>query len=184
MKKDFQDSIDKYILGRMSDEEKTQFESEVNQDASKKEQLEFTKNVKNAIGSREDKLAKMKMMQRKYEQEYQQVAASIRPTGTDGRCYAPDPRYAEKKSSKRIWWWASGIAAVLVIGLFVVNPFVICFSPIGSSPNEIIRGEENDVFDTVPPMINDSTGNDTIPHDTTNVVKGILDKINNYDKDE
>ena len=56
MKKDFQDRIDEYILGRMTDEEKAQFEAEVNQDESKKEQLEFTRNVKGAISSREDKM--------------------------------------------------------------------------------------------------------------------------------
>ena len=45
MKTDFQDRIDEYILGRMTDEEKAQFEAEVNQDESKREQLEFTINV-------------------------------------------------------------------------------------------------------------------------------------------
>ena len=71
MKKDFQDRIDEYILGRMTDEEKAQFEAEVNQDESKKEQLEFTRNVKGAISSREDKMAKLKMMQRMYDRKHQ-----------------------------------------------------------------------------------------------------------------
>ena len=58
MKKDFQDRIDEYILDRMSDEEKAQFEAEVSHDESKREQLEFTKDVKSAISSRADKMAK------------------------------------------------------------------------------------------------------------------------------
>ena len=180
MKKDFQDRIDEYILGRMTDEEKAQFEAEVNQDESKREQLEFTRNVKGAISSREDKMAKLKMMQRMYDREHQQVAASMRATGTDDCQYAPASQYAEKRPSKRILWWASGIAAMLVIGLFVVNPFgsdtlqtPSGFSPsFKGSPNEMIRGEENDVFDIETPILNDSIKNDTIPpRDTVIVIK-------------
>lgn len=173
MKTDFQDRIDEYILGRMTDEEKAQFEAEVNQDESKKEQLEFTRNVKGAISSREDKMAKLKIMQRMYDREHNQVAASMRATGTDDCKYTLAPQYVEeKRPSRRIWWWASGIAAVLVIGLFIVNPFGNEFSPIGSSYNEIIRGEENDIFDIETPILNDSIKNDTIPsRDTVIVIK-------------
>lgn len=187
MKKDFQDRIDEYLLGRMTDEEKAQFEAEVNQDESKREQLEFTRNVKGAISSREDKMAKLKMMQRMYDREHQQVAASMRATGTDDCQYAPASQYAEKRPSKRIWWWASGIAAVLVIGLFVVNPFgsdtlqtPSGFSPsFRGNPNEMIRGEENDVFDIETPILNDSIKNDTIPpRDTVIVIKEKVDVTN------
>ena len=188
MKKDFQDRIDEYILDRMSDEEKAQFEAEVNQDESKKEQLEFTRNVKGAISSRADKMAKLKMMQRMYDREHQQVAASMRATGTDDYQYTPAPQYVEeKRPSRRIWWWASGIAAVLVIGLFVVNPFgsdtlqtPSGFSPsFKGSPNEMIRGEEDDVFDMETPILNDSIKNDTIPpRDTMIVIKEKIEVTN------
>lgn len=187
MKKDFQERIDEYILGRMTDEDKAQFEAEINQDESKRERLEFTRDVKGAICSREDKMAKLKMMQRMYDREHQQVAASMRATGTDDCQCSSAPQYAaEKKPSKQIWWWASGIAAVLVIGLFVVNPFrsdilqTPGFSPtFKGSPNEIIRGEENDVFDFETPVINDSIKNDTIPHrDTVIVIKEKIEVTN------
>lgn len=188
MKTDFQDRIDEYILGRMSDEEKAQFETEVNQDEPKREQLEFTKHVKGAISSREDKMAKLKMMQRMYDREHQQVAASMRATGTDDCQYSPAPQHVEeKKPSKRIWWWASGIAAVLVLGLFVVNPFgsdtlqtPSGFSPsFKGSPNEMIRGKENDVFDMEMPILNDTIKNDTIPHrDTVIIIKEKVDVAN------
>ena len=176
MKKDFQDRIDEYILSRMSDEDKAQFEVEINQNESKREQLEFTKNVKSAITSREDKLARMRMMKRKYDYDHYQVAASMQPTGTDDRCYVPAPQHAEKKFAKRICWWASGIAAVLVIGLFVFDPFGYELS----SPDGIIRGEENDVFniDIETLMINDSIVNDTISsRDTIIVVKELFDIV-------
>lgn len=188
MKKDFQDRIDEYILGRMSDENKAQFEAEVNQDESKREQLEFTKDVKSAITSREDKMAKLKMMQRMYDREHQQVAASMRATGTDDCQYSPAPQNVEKKKpTKRIWWWASGIAAMLVIGLFIVNPFgsdtlqtPSRFSPsFKGNPNEMIRGEENDVFDIETPILNDSIKHDTIPpRDTVIVIKEKVEVTN------
>lgn len=188
MKKDFQDRIDEYILDRMSDEEKAQFEAEVSHDESIREQLDFTRNVKGAISSREDKMAKLKMMQRMYDREHNQVAASMRATGTDDCQYSHAPQYIEKKKpSKRIWWWASGIAAVLVIGLFVVNPFGsdTLQTPSGSSPsfkgnpNEMIRGEENDVFDIETPILNDSIKNDTIPpRDTVIVIKERVEVTN------
>ena len=188
MKKDFQDSIDEYIHGRMTDEEKAQFETEVSHDESIREQLEFTRNVKSAISSREDKMAKLKMMQRMYDRKHQQVAASMRATGTDDCQYSPAPLHVEeKKSSKRIWWWALGIAAVLVIGLFVVNPFgsdtlqtPSGFSPsFKGNPGEMIRGEENDVFDMELPIQNDSIKNDTIPsRDTVIVIKEKVEVTN------
>lgn len=187
MKKDFQDRIDEYILGRMTDEEKAQFEAEVNQDESKREQLEFIRNVKGLISSREDKMAKLKMMQRMYDRKHQQVATSMRATGTDDRQYSPAPQNIEKnKPSKRIWWWASGIAAVLVIGLFVVNPFgpdslqtPSGFSPsFKGNPNEMIRGEENDVFDIEAPILNDSIKNDTIPPRAVIVIKEKVEVTN------
>ena len=188
MKKDFQDRIDEYLHGRMTDEEQAQFEIEVSHDESIREQLEFTSNVKGAISSREDKMAKLKMMQRMYDRKHQQVAASMRATGTDDCLYSPAPQNVEKKKpSKRIWWWASGIAAVLVIGLFVVNPFgpdslqtPSGFSPsFKGNPNEMIRGEENDVFDIEAPILNDSIKNDTIPsRDTVIVIKEKVEVTN------
>ena len=187
MKNDFQDRIDEYILGRMSDEDKAQFEVEINQNESKREQFEFTRNVKGAITSREDKMAKLKIMQRMYDREHNQVAASMRATGTDDCQYSPAPHHVEeKKPSKRIWWWASGIAAVLIIGLFVVNPFgsdtlqTPGFSPsFKGNPNEMIRGEENDVFDMETPILNDSIKNDTIPpRDTVIVTKEKVEVTN------
>ena len=121
MKNNFQDRIDEYILGRMSDEEKAQFEAEVNQNESKKDQLEFTRNIKGAISSREDKLIRMKMMQRLYERKRCQAAK--RTTGTDDCMCVPTLQCAKKKSLRRFLWLVSGISTVLVVGLFILTPF-------------------------------------------------------------
>lgn len=119
MSRDFQDKIDDYVLGRMSVEERADFEKEVDLDEEKREQLEFTRNVKNAISSRQDKLAKLAKMKARYE-------------------------HNDKASSMRIWWWVSGIAAALIIGLFVFNPFEMAQTP--TQPNEVIRGEIGSEF--------------------------------------
>ena len=170
MKTNFQDRIDEYILDRMSDEDKAQFEAEVNQDESKKEQLEFTRDVKGAISSREDKMAKLKMMQKLYDREHQQVAASIRASGTDDCQYSHAPQYvAEKKPSRRIWWWASGIAAVFVIGLFTLAPFYEDPSTIDFSSDKIFNN--NNYTFGIDSTKNESTiKNDTIPRDSTHLV--------------
>ena len=56
MKIEYQDKIDRYILGEMSAEERTDFEKQVAQNAELQELLEFTKNVNTAIKSRNEKL--------------------------------------------------------------------------------------------------------------------------------
>jgi hypothetical protein len=152
MKTDFQERIDEYILGRMSEADKAQFEEEISCDKSKKEHLDFTQNVKSTICSREEKLARMREMQCAYNQKHYKPAQLI------------------AKKYRRIWVWTSGIAAVLVIGLLVVNPFGNNISPIESSSNEIIRGQDNDVFD----MKSDSLISDSIlSHDTVRFFENI-----------
>ena len=62
----FQDRIDEYLLhsDTMSEEDKAQFLKEIEEDAEKKEQYEFTKNVKQAIVSRGEKLKAMTEFQK------------------------------------------------------------------------------------------------------------------------
>lgn len=157
MNGDFQDRIDDYLLGRMSDEEKIQFEKEVGEDKSKREQLDFTQNVKSAISSREDKLKRLDMMKGMYDDEHRY---NSRASGTDGIMHcSSSPRMTdrmkfEKKPSRRIWLWASGIAAVFVIGLLIIKPFNTSKLPY----DEVIRGEENEIFDNVSPDKNYEKG--------------------------
>lgn len=162
MDEKFQDRIDNYLLNRMDDAEKTEFLREVEQDEKKKEQLEFTQNVKDSIHSREEKLQALKQFQRQYEQERR--AAAYRATGTErAACYCPAPEVAATepvRSKKKIWLWISGVAAVLVVGFFAIMPmFDYEASPnYHDSPMEKMRGED-DVFC---PASTDSTDNDTI----------------------
>ena len=92
----FQDRIDEFLLHNdaMSEEDKAQFQKEIEEDAEKKEQYEFTKNVKQAIVSRGEKLKAMTEFQKEMKSHYH----------------------------RKTWLWTSSIAAILVIGFFAINP--------------------------------------------------------------
>ena len=103
MDNNFQDRIDEYLLhsDTMSEEDKAQFLKEIEEDAEKKEQYEFTKNVKQAIVSRGEKLKAMTEFQKEMKSHYH----------------------------RKTWLWISSIAAVLVIGFFAINPLFVENSP-------------------------------------------------------
>ena len=92
----FQDRIDEYLLHdeTMSEEDKAQFLKEIEEDAEKKEQYEFTKNVKQAMVSRGEKLKAMTEFQKEMKSHHH----------------------------RKTWLWFSSVAAVLVISFFAINP--------------------------------------------------------------
>ena len=99
----FQDRIDEFLLHNdaMSEEDKAQFLKEIEEDAEKKEQYEFTKNVKQAMVSRGEKLKAMTEFQKEMKSHHH----------------------------RKTWLWISSIAAVLVIGFFAINPLFVENSP-------------------------------------------------------
>ena len=122
MKIEFQDRIDEYLLDRMPDEERKSFES----DAA---QLQFTETVQQATKSRNEKLAAMEEWKDDYVWEDERVAAAsaaeYRPTGS-GYNYCPAPTMEESRSmprssGRRIFYWISGIAAVFIVGFFLIH---------------------------------------------------------------
>ena len=98
----FQDRIDEYLLhsDTMSEEGKAQFLKEIEENIEKQEQYEFTKNVKQAMISRGEKLKAMTEFQKEI-----------------------------KHGSRKSWLWISSIAAILVIGFFAINPLFVENSP-------------------------------------------------------
>lgn len=137
----FQDRIDEYLLhgDAMSEEDKAQFLKEIEEDAEKKEQYEFTKNVKQAMVSRGKKLKAMTEFQKEMTEFQKEI----------------------KHGRRKSWLWISSIAAILIVGYFAINPLFV-----ENSPTDNVRGDENDVFDmTVPTdsINNDSISTDTIP---------------------
>ena len=103
MNYNFQDRIDEYLLygDTMSEEDKAQFLKEIEEGAEKKEQYEFTKNVKQAMVSRGEKLKAMTEFQKEMKSHHH----------------------------RKTWLWISSIAAVLVIGFFAINPLFVENSP-------------------------------------------------------
>lgn len=99
MKIEWQDKIDDYLLDRMSDEDRQTFEQEIANDTELKEQLEFTQDMQQAIQSRNEKLAAMKEWEDDYIWEKQKPPIPI----------------------KRFVYWVSGVAAVFVVGLLIIQ---------------------------------------------------------------
>ena len=147
----FQDKIDDYLLGRMTDAAREAFVKEVEQDEEKKEQLELTRNVRDCICSREEKLRAMTGFRQRYESERR--PAVMMATGTeDAEC----SRYCMKASPKpvwsrrRVWLWGTGVAAVFAAVFFSVRPlFEYESAPESENPMEQMRGGD-DAFDAIP----------------------------------
>ncbi len=149
MDKDFQDRIDDYILGRMSEDDKVNFKAEVSLDESKREQLEFTKNVNSAVNSRQDKLKGLERMKAIYDQEKHKRSASV--------------------NTRQIVLWASGVAAVFVVGFFVFKPLIHDTIPVESSPGIMITSD-NYVFGVKDSIVDLPIVNDSIIKDTSDII--------------
>ena len=144
MKQGYQDQIDKYVLDQMDDTEKTAFEQEAAQNAELQEQLRFTQDVASATKSREEKVAKMEDWGDDYvfEDDRRFAAANYRPTGSGyDACPSPsaEQTFAKPRSSgKKVFYWISGIAAIFIVGFFLVNNLFVMESgnPDSSLPDE------------------------------------------------
>ena len=130
----FQDRIDEYLLhsDTMSEEGKAQFLKEIEEDAEKKEQYEFTKNVKQAIVSRGEKLKAMTEFQKEMKSHYH----------------------------RKTWRWISSIAAVLVIGFFAINQLFVENSPTDNVRGD--ENDVFDMTVPTDSINNDSISTDTV----------------------
>lgn len=134
MNYNFQDRIDEYLLhsDTMSEEDKAQFLKEIEEDAEKKEQYEFTKNVKQAIISRGEKLKAMTEFQKEMKSHHH----------------------------RKTWLWISSIAAVLVIGFFTINPLFVENSPTDNVRGD--ENDVFDMTAPTDSINNDSISTDTV----------------------
>ena len=131
----FQDRIDEYLLhsDTMSEEDKAQFLKEIEEDAEKRELYEFTKNVKQAMISRGEKLKAMTEFQKEMKSHHH----------------------------RKTWLWISSIAAVLVIGFFAINPlFMEKNSPTDNVRGD--ENDVFDMTAPADSISNDSISTDTI----------------------
>ena len=134
MDNNFQDRIDEYLLhgDTMSEEDKAQFLKEIEEDAEKMEQYEFTKNVKQAMISRGEKLKAMTEFQKEMKSHHH----------------------------RKTWLWISSIAAVLVIGFFAINPLFVENSPTDNVRGD--ENDVFDMTVPTDSINNDSISTDTI----------------------
>lgn len=130
----FQDRIDEYLLhgDTMSEEDKAQFLKEIEEDAEKKEQYEFTNNVKQAMVSRGEKLKAMTEFQKEMKSHHH----------------------------RKTWLWISSVAAVLVISFFAINPLFVENSPTDNVRGD--ENEVFDMTAPTDSISNDSISTDTI----------------------
>lgn len=130
----FQDRIDEYLLHgeTMSEEDKAQFLKEIEEDAEKMEQYEFTKNVRQAMVNRGEKLKAMTEFQKEMKSHHH----------------------------RKTWLWISSIAAVLVIGFFAINPLFVENSPTDNVRGD--ENDVFDMTAPTDSISNDSISTDTI----------------------
>lgn len=140
MKFEYQETIDEYVLGRMPKAKRSSFENDIKTNSELNDQLQYTQNLKNLMSDRAEKL---KLMQKWDE---------------------------ERNPKSHIWFWSTGIAAVLILGVYYVIPFNEDVSP---SP-DFNKGYNIEMFQPVfdgdvrnlelddPCEMKDSVGKDSI----------------------
>lgn len=126
MNNDYQDKIDRYLLGKMSEAELLDFEKDVTNDKDLKEQFEFTKNVKEVIVARNKRLALINEWKEAYEAK-NNSEGDYRPSGS-GDEYSIKPnteiKMEPRTTTRRYLYWVSGIAAIFIVGFFMISPIV------------------------------------------------------------
>ncbi len=150
MNQEYQDRIDKYLLGQMSETESLDFEKDIINDKDLREQFEFTKKVKEAIVGRNRRLAQIKEWKEAYEAKNKFVDDEFRPTGS-GYDYSIRPQteieLKPQSSKRRYLYWISGIAAIFIVGFFLITPITFdseeVGSPISVNVNSLRSVEDN-----------------------------------------
>ena len=118
MRLEYQDGIDRYLLGRMPDDERKSFEKKCDGNPELKEQLEYTQKVKIVVSERNELLAKFQVWNDEYD-AYNNV----------------------ERHNKRTWIYGlSGIAAIAVVGYFL---FVLSDVSTQQSPSVLISMDTN-----------------------------------------
>ena len=109
MNQEYQDRIDDYLLNRMTMAERQIFEQEVKADEELRKQLEFSRKVQASFKDRGDKLAKMTRWEQEVTNQSRDVHGERRLDTTPVQTWI------------KYLYWSSGIAAVFIIGFFLLN---------------------------------------------------------------
>ncbi len=122
-----QDRIDDYVLGCMSEDDKILFEKELETNVELREQYNYTKLVKESVCEQ----AMLDELMEQWDEEIEHertMNRELTSACSDIKYDAVVPHLdvaskEESKPKRKIWYWVSGIAAVILVGLFVMNPF-------------------------------------------------------------
>lgn len=106
----------------MTNEERRLFLKEAESDANKKEQLAFTRNVKDALGRHESKRRATEEMERRYENENFYVVPAAAMVGRPEDFHIEEAARIVSETSKprRRWPWVAAIIAALVAAALIV----------------------------------------------------------------
>lgn len=189
MKIEFQDRIDNYLLGRMSEEDCKSFEQELERNDELRGQTKFSKDVQNATKSRNEKLKKMEEWKNDYvwQHDCHVAKTSYNQTGS-GYDYCPAPPLDQtftkpRSSGKRFFYFISGIAAIFIAGFFLFNrafygsksDIEIIYSPLSTEHGNIRGG---DSFEEIEKLLVDKDYKDAlskIEKEETNLQKHNID---------
>lgn len=139
MRLEFQDSIDSYVLGRMTEDERTAFEEKLSKNDELKEQMELTKAVKDVLERFED----VEILERieKMEEDAEREESGYKATGSGYERNIIEPMTRQttsappRPSNRKLIYWISGIAALFIVGFFLfkniyfVGDADVAFSP-------------------------------------------------------
>ena len=120
MRLEYQDSIDRYVLGRMADDERTAFEERLSENDELKEQMELTKAVKDVL----EDLYILERIER-MEEEYDMEKMGYKPTGSGYERNMIEPMTRQttsappRSSNRKFIYWISGVAALFIVGFFL-----------------------------------------------------------------
>ena len=117
MKIEYQDRIDDYLLNRMSDEEREKFEAEIAANEELREQLAFVESVNQVSKSRSEKLTAIEEWRNDYMWGNYKKKRELR--------------------IRRMLYWSSGVAAVVIVGFFLFRTSSQSNSTFGTKDNEI-----------------------------------------------
>lgn len=143
---EYQVGIDRYVLNRMTDEERKAFEQEMEQNAKLKEQAEFTMLVKQVLSDREEFRAMLdKWKQEKMDEESCLVYAEPDDSFFGGGDFSmPHFERSPRIPLKPILW---GIAAVVLLAIIV--PSVKLLMPKPDAKMEMAKSDMEPLGGTI-----------------------------------
>ncbi|MCD7721130.1 MAG: hypothetical protein LUI09_02765 [Prevotellaceae bacterium] len=168
MNTDYQDYIDDYLLGRMTDEERLRFERMLDEDSELREALRLTRMVSEELKTEAELRERMRRWDKEMDEQEKPkqkerlkvkrempsgvlMAAPVEDTALydvsldgQGSVPRPEPKLFAPKKRRRRWQWLGGIAAVLVVGL-VISTLVVGRrgSVSAPEPEAALRGSDD-----------------------------------------